>query len=715
MANDTSNVERKSQQADVRKVGNQIEKDKNKIPKAIVSGEKNILHNYRSFNYLFTLAAIKSSHLRDPQTLRQTSEFFVVAKSAGKKDPAIDTNQAAASGKKLADAFNDLSPGRFDLFINNVEVETLMAFSKKTNLTMATKVSFEVYEPNSISGFIEALQVSAVAAGHKSYMSTPFVLKMEFMGYPDKLSAANSSPQMVGDQATRYFVITITKVEVDMNETGTRYRCQAVAHNEMGYGTPNQLKHSVKIEGTKVGKVLDDMMWELTKSSKAAAESDQAKGKDTEKVYFDDYAIFFPTVTYDGKLDFDNVNREIADADIVSENNEPNYYPNADLAAAADYNNKKVQKANPTIAQDCFNPKSESAVAKTPVSPTASNMQFSAGSNIHDIVVSVIRDSTYGKDVVKKIMEKKIDDDGMIDYFHVSLQVLPKDDWNPITLRPTYTYAYIVKSYRMHASRVPFAQKQLTEEDIAKLKTIYVKRKYDYLYTGQNVDIRKFNLRFNTLFYQAYPQGMGNSLFSDPDSHNKQARSGGKVEGVDNKISEGSIIPPASRYADPRLRGIVKDGGNASRRDYSTYDVLVDNMHKAVLDNIDMVSCELEILGDPYFLCTGGIGNYEPKLLDKGITENGEAPYTTGDVVIVVEFRTPQDAGTKGQDLQFYKTPFSGCFRVIKVRSKFNDGMFIQTLSLIRIPGQPEDSSPSAKVAGASTPKSYMGEKPLPT
>ena len=40
--------------------------------------------------------------------------------------------------------------------------------------------------------------------------------------------------------------------------------------------------------------------------------------------------------------------------------------------------------------------------------------------------------------------------------------------------------------------------------------------------------------------------------------------------------------------------------------------------------------------------------------------------------------------------------------------------MFIQTLSLIRIPGQPEDTSPSAKVAGASTPKSYIGEKPLP-
>jgi hypothetical protein len=186
------------------------------------------------------------------------------------------------------------------------------------------------------------------------------------------------------------------------------------------------------------------------------------------------------------------------------------------------------------------------------------------------------------------------------------------------------------------------------------------------------------------------------------------------LDGVDNKISEGSIIPPASRYADPTLRNIVKDGGNAARRDYSTYDVLVDNMHKAVLNNIDMVSCELEILGDPYFLCTGGIGNYEPKLLDKGITENGEAPYTTGDVVIVVEFRTPQDAGNKGQDLKFYKTPFSGCFRVIKVRSKFNDGMFIQTLSLIRIPGQPEDTSPSAKVAGASTPKSYIGEKPLP-
>lgn len=65
-------------------------------------------------------------------------------------------------------------------------------------------------------------------------------------------------------------------------------------------------------------------------------------------------------------------------------------------------------------------------------------------------------------------------------------------------------------------------------------------------------------------------------------------------------------------------------------------------MHQAILDNTDMIKCEVEIIGDPYYLVTGGIGNYRPVLLDGGITTDGEAPYQTHDVVVVLEFKTRQ-------------------------------------------------------------------------
>ena len=708
----------------------------NTIPKALDFGEKNILHNYRTFNYLFTLAAVGDDALRNPDTLRTSENYLPVAKSSGKSSKVFSVSQPAsasfkggqagydeagnriqpngmpdsslASAQSLIDGFNDLSSGRFDLFLNNVEITTLMAFSKNTNLTMATNISFEVFEPHSISGFIEALQVSAVAAGNKSYMSAPFLLKMEFMGYPDTDTSPSNNYQSVGDQATRYFIITITKVEVDMNETGTRYRCQAVAHNEMAYGTMNQIKHTIKMEGSTVKTVLESLMKSLDLSSRHAAEA--AAGKHNKSlIVWDTYGIIYPSRIPGGKFDYDKVNTDIADATIVQGLSSPNNFAMPETGDVAADNDKNAQRGRPTVEQDCFkgNTTGPTLPANTLTGPnTASNLQFSSGSNIHDIIASVIRDSSYGK----KILEKGPDKDGMVDYVHIAVESQPTGEWNAVTLRPTYKYVYVVLPYRMHASRVPMFQKQLSQDDVNKLKTLYVKRKYSYLYTGKNVDVRKFNLRFNTLFYQAFPQGMGTNVFADPQANYEKSTVKKRIDPTSTARSEQNIIPASPMGEDPAAAQVQKIGGTGGRRDYKEYDVLVENMHRAVINNIDMVSCELEILGDPYFLCTGGNGNYRPELVDAGITKNGEAPYQTGDVIVIVEFQTPQDAGVTDQAIKFYNTPFSGCFRVTKVRSKFNDGLFTQVLSMIRIPGQPEDASPAKQVVVANAPDTYLSD-----
>jgi len=741
MAND-SNVDRKSTvypkdspafKVDVTGFENSDSKT-NTIPKALDFGEKNILHNYRSFNYLFTLAGVGDDALRNPDKLRTSENYLPVAKSSGKSSKVFSSGQIApapfkggqagydeagnriqpngmpsgqpASASSLIDGFNDLSSGRFDLFLNNVEITTLMAFSKNTNLTMATNISFEVFEPHSISGFIEALQVSAVAAGNKSYMSAPFLLKMEFMGYPDTDSSPSANYQSVGDQATRYFIITITKVEVDMSETGTRYRCQAVAHNEMAYGTMNQIKHAIKMEGSTVKKVLASLMKSLDISSRHAAEAAAGK-KNKSPIVWDTYGIIYPSRIDGGKFDYNKVNTDIADATIVQGISSPNNFAMPETGAVAEVNDKNAQRGQPPVEQDCFKGNTATDTAKAKAGPdTPSNLQFSSGSNIHDIIASVIRDSSYGK----KILEKGPDKDGMVDYVHIAVESQPTGEWNAVTLRPTYKYVYVVLPYRMHASRVPQYQKQLSQDDINKLKTLYVKRKYSYLYTGKNVDVRKFNLRFNTLFYQAFPQGMGTNIFADPQANYEKSTVKKRIDPTNPARSEQNIMPASPMGEDPAAARVQKIGGTGGRRDYKEYDVLVENMHRAVINNIDMVSCELEILGDPYFLCTGGNGNYRPELVDAGITKNGEAPYQTGDVIVIVEFQTPQDAGVTDQAIKFYNTPFSGCFRVTKVRSKFNDGLFTQVLSMIRIPGQPEDASPAKQVVVANAPDTYLSD-----
>jgi len=281
--------------------------------------------------------------------------------------------------------------------------------------------------------------------------------------------------------------------------------------------------------------------------------------------------------------------------------------------------------------------------------------------------------------------------DQFVEYFIVSVEMEVKDKWNPVLLRPTYLYRYIVLPYKMHISRLPLYQKELSTPEQSSLINNYVRRKYEYLYTGKNVDVRSFNLTFNHLYFQAYPRSMNNAIFGPTGGPGEEKKAGVQltaVAGSDKNAS--SAVPLSPRVSAPSAANIVGPGGNATRPEYDAYDALVKNMHRAILDNLSMIKCDLEILGDPYFLCTGGHGNFRPKIIDSTITDNGEAPYQVHNVMVVMEFRNPTDIDPNTGFVVFDKEriPYNGCYQVTKVVSKFQDGLFTQRLQLLRVAGQ---------------------------
>jgi len=668
------------------------------IPPYAWNGDRNPLHEFRTFNYLFTLAAVQEGALKNPKSIRQSTEKFVVAKSAGKGSNKPDTNPFAITteltkASELVKDFNKLSPGRFDLYLNNVEIETLMAFSKTTNLAMATKISFEVHEPLSVSGFLEAIQVAAIAAGHKSYMGAPFVLKVEFLGYSDKEPGPSTRPMTV-DKGNRYFVLNLTKIDIDVTEAGTKYRVQAIAHNETGYGDSNDLKTPIQISGTTVGTILQNLMSSLEQSELEALKKET--GQSTND--YDRYEIVFPSLVGD-KLVYDQVNTALRDSPVTELLNSGGLYsmPPPGPILSEMYSSGNVPKFT-------FNPAlNANKQPKFEISKTM--MQFTKGAKVHDIIASIVRDSAWGKRIFSEPPEKVIKN-GMVEFVHVAIEVEYVDgQWNPHTRRPVCRYRYLVIPYKMHFTRIPLFQKFIPKAEMQNFVDKYVKRKYSYLYTGDNVDIIKFNITLNHLFYQSYAQNLGNKTIPIYTDSNKKQNSVNKgLNSTDPDVALNTFIPEAPRRADSKLSNIVKHGSNAGQRDYYSYDVLVSAMHQAILDNTDMIKCEVEIIGDPYYLVTGGIGNYRPVLLDGGITTDGEAPYQTHDVVVVLEFKNPSDINqSTGKATKFDKgaVSFSGCFRVIKVQNKFVDGMFTQRLHLVRIPGQPYDSA-KPPVAGSS-------------
>ena len=691
------------------------------------SGERNILNGYRSVSYSFTLAALDSSNLKDPESYRNSELKLVILKSGGKGAAGLSAFPSDADVRKssmevydkfdarvkresqatvdystgIVSGFNANSPGRFDMFIENIDIETLMAPSEQTNTSLATQIKFEVIEPYSINGFIEALQVSAIAAGYSSYLQASFLLKMDFWGYPD--ADDFSTPEIV-PTATRYFPIGLTGIDVDITEKGTRYRCSAVPYNERAFGQPNVVKKPIKMAGETVGQILADFFKNI--NSQVASSNTNSKDGATASKH-DTYEITFPV--WDEKTGFTTTGTsKIAEAKLTEVLKDNALYKMIDPAAPGSPNAYQTDGTKqPTADQQAKQPES------IKYNPKDSVIQFGEGMAISDAIASVIKDSEYVRNILKNIgkVPGVPDQYGMLEYFLIKIELTNLDVVDDTSKKPFQNYNYVVTPYKIHISRIPnYGHDVIKEENLKKISL----REYNYIYTGQNVDVLNFKLNFNTLFFEAVPVEMGNKDIvgsknaAAPNNSSevkiKEAEAaafaaGGQagVDALHTALASQVPLTPVKTVVTP-LQSY--SGGNASQPLDDPYSVLARNMHDAVINSkASMLTGELEILGDPAFLVTGGAGNYKPKPKpnSRARTDQGEVDHNYGEVLITINFRNPIDINSfeEGGMMKFdaNRVPFSGVYRVIKVAHSFKDGAFKQKLDILRLPGQVLDSN----------------------
>jgi hypothetical protein len=683
-------------------------------------GENNILNNYRSVTYNFTLAALDNSNLKDPETYRNSELKFVILKSGGKgtqgmgmgakintasfaqearadfaaRDPrrldlTEETKTERKFGAELIAGFNKDSPGRFDMFIENVEIETLMTPSEQTNTSMATKIKFDVIEPYSINGFIEALHISALSAGYPSYLQASFLLKMEFWGYPDNEDLP--SPVKIND-AERYFPFGLTAMEVEVTERGMRYKCSAVPYNERAFGQPNVVKKPIKMKGTNVSEILNDFFKNI--NAQVVDSDNESKDAKGANAGHDEYEIKFqewdPTKGFvdssSGPIPSAKFNEIMKDNALYAMNDPGDTSkPNAYQADGT---------KQPSSEQQISHPESIKYNAKD------SAIHFGEGMAISDAIASVVRDSEYVKDILKNIGTKPgvPDEYGMLDYFLVKIEVTNLNAIDQSTQKPFQKYTYVVSPYKIHISRIPnYGHDKIKEETLKKLSL----REYNYIYTGKNIDVLGFKLNFNTLFFEAVPSSMANkdvvpSSTAAAPNNSPDVKIKSKSDDDYKEASEKDQIPASPVKTNP-VPVQSPTGGNASQPK-DAYSMLARNMHEAVVNSkASMLTGDLEILGDPMFLVTGGAGNYKPKPGGRGKTSMGEANHNYSEVLITVNFRNPIDFQSLENGGTMYfdpnRVPFSGVYRVLKVVNTFKEGLFKQKLDILRLPGQILDTN----------------------
>lgn len=675
-------------------------------PSIALPKEKNVLNNYRSFNYIFTLAGLRKTDINDVTKYRNSTLDLIILRAGGKDGKGIsgaaETSKASmeAYGKydvkvkttaqksiDIVDGFNADSPGRFDMYIDNVEIESLMGFSEAGGVSQPTNISFDVIEPYSINGFIEALQVTAIAAGYPSYQDTSFLLKMEFIGYPDSSDFTNAESV---ERATRYYPIKLTGIEVTLDEKGTKYKVSAVPYNEAGFGKPSELKKSVQMSGKTVQTILQDLITNINSQIKES--DDKSKKTAVAANDHDTYKIIFPVWNKDkGFVDGVNEINKIGKAEVTELLKDNALYTFPDNATATKPNAyQSTNQQNPSAEQNAKQP--ESFKLAPDGAPVA---QFAEGKNIHECISAIIRDSHYMRNIVEKLSspewKKVVDDNGMVDYFLIKLETTNKQTINADAKRPYQIFTYVVTEHKILYTRIPnYGTQKVDSNNLAKLSL----REYNYIYTGKNIDVLNFKLNFNTLFFEAIPAAMG---ISDAPASKDGAARGNNNDPKSNPdnikdIQNSQVMSPPQKV-DSTLTSVDKTA--AGQRQNNAYAALAKGMHSAIVDSkASMLSGELDILGDPYYLVTGGIGNYNPKpsSTSNRMTEDGEAAHNVGEVLIIINFFNPIDISKLEQGGRLYfepeLVPFSGIYRVNKVKSTFKDGVFKQSLEIIRAAGQ---------------------------
>jgi len=677
------------------------------------SPEANILNSYRSVTYNFTLAGLKKDYLKDPKKYRESELDLVILKSGGKgtsiisgtgpaeqdvrlsqrnddADPRDRKVQSAAQTNvdvsnnniSLIQGFNNRSPGRFDMFIENVEIDTLMAFTEGSGSTLPTQIKFEVIEPYSVNGFIEAMHVASIAAGYPSYLQASFVLKLEFWGYPD--NGDFSEPEKI-PKTERYFPIGLTGIDVDITERGTRYRCTAVPFNERAFGEPNVIKKPIQMSGESVAQILGDLIKNINEQ---VAKSDKDGKSESLGNKHDTYSIKFPKWS-DTEGWTGNTN-EIATSKLSEILKDNALYKMVDPATTDKPDAYKKQgSSQPTPAQQSKEPE---AIKYTPGKTV---VQFAENMNVHEAISSVIRDSEYTRNILKDV-KKSIDQFGMINYFMVKVEVTNLDVINETTKKPFQNFEYVVTPYKVHYTRIPtYGQEQIDDRNLKSLSL----RQYNYIYTGKNIDIINFKLNFNTLFFEAVPAAMGNN--DTPAAKTGAAPTNGVVvrqnaTPTETVQKQEVPTPPTKVEASP----VQATGGNAGQLLNDPYAILAKKMHSAIIDSkASMITGEIELLGDPFYLATGGVGNYVSTPDSRGKTKDGEADHIFSEVLITINFRNPIDINPDTGMMIFDPEliPFSGVYKVNKAASSFKDGTFKQRLEILRIPGQilDQDIKPS--------------------
>jgi len=669
----------------------------------------NILHQFASYNTIFTLSGVSEGEMKTHKFLTNPTHDIIARTGGIGGNANVRTREfdEASEDYSVLDREGDkqryrekfegsisILERRHDLFIENVNIISTASPNPERGLGNFTKIEFEIHEPYGVT-LIEKINAATGINGYTDYQDAPLLLTIEFKGLDE-----NGQPVKI-QPLVRKIPIGIARVEFDVNEGGARYSVIAVPYPELGYDdrykfprTDVPVAVSTPLEWARdVEKVLNvDMMDQEIKEKKR-------KLKDVYK-----FDIHPDVLNYGKKYASNETN-----ATIVAKASEDYNVTLNDVGTAQDQGSATIKTIEGTAG---------TTTSLTRFFEDAIRTLTGYKDLAENFWVSYLRAAKVSEDILndEKKTAEYIDSAEMqstmlanqyVDWFKIKTTVETDiEKFDSITKMHPKKIIYQAIPYKIHVLKMITAGVSISGVDWSR----QVHKEYNYIYTGENVDVQNLKINYKTAYYLRNVRGddKGNAedgLFS-------WVKDTAKTVFGQERYPE--PLKPLRQYPSiNKGRSTLQDAdtsGNPKSQEF--YDYLTN-------PEADMIKIELEILGDPAYICQDSYmpihGDLKTKRATFKTTYSGEYNSFNSDSfqpIINVVYRIPDDIDEKegtmfsGDNYRDENLFFNGLYQVNKIESKFDNGQFLQTLFCSRFNNQQgAGTTPLTAAVNSSTSK----------
>ena len=636
--------------------------------------QPNILHQFASYNALFTLSALGQGEIRNPQTFFKSAPHDIIAQSGGigaKSTSFFGPQQNySRAGEQSA---MELGKNN-DIYFKNVEINSLPGLNAKRRLTSVTSITMELVEPYGLT-LLDKVRGAAYQNGFLDHLDAPYLLTIEFKGFDE-----NGKPMLDNMDATKRVIpLKIVTMDIDVNQGGTFYTMNAIPYNEFGF---SNLYIYPRTSGTLTSPnlTLSDAVAEL---ENVLNEQNKEEAKTIYgNQYPDKYQITVDEDLLDGpdqKLNY----KYLSQVGMSVKNREPS----------------KSQNPN----------EDREAEAKTPFIHEI--IKFSPGTSVLKLLEELMKSHPeYGTKRFEK-WQNKVKKGGVkgggnpndgtdmyFKYFKIRSSIEPQaGKFDPDRQTEVKTIKIVVEPYYISAYNIVTAGIHQSNN----YKT-YVAKAYNYIFTGDNIDILNLDINYKVAYYQT-------RLKEDAPESKRAVTTPHVEEKLMNAPTNTTIPGPITGVLNLKSEpGIAKSNkGNKTGESDSKLDQFFDAITNP---KADMVYIKMDILGDPAWISQSQFIPPAPTPTSPGISTDTNRAYFTGgkktniwnptlkcynsemaEPVIDLTFLIPEDIDDKKGIYEIstgQKAVFSGLYKVVEVGSTFDDGKFVQTLHMMRYGNQ---------------------------